>query len=100
MRFGLFAGRIIRKLHERHYSGAKREQLFREQDDESGTSTGFILSSEEEIAMNTSLKVLDNSGGACGTCNSSGCGACVQVPCIERCAYGAVKSWTAYWRRK
>jgi L-serine dehydratase len=20
----------------------------------------------------------------------------VQVPCIERCAYGAVKSWTAY----
>ncbi len=20
----------------------------------------------------------------------------VQIPCIERCAYGAVKSWTAY----
>ena len=20
----------------------------------------------------------------------------VQVPCIERCAYGAVKAWTAY----
>ena len=21
----------------------------------------------------------------------------VQIPCIERCAYGAVKAWTGYW---
>ncbi len=33
--------------------------------------------------MDNSLKVLSNSGGACGTCNSTGCGTCGPVPTVS-----------------
>jgi L-serine deaminase len=61
--------------------------------------------------MRTSLKALNNVRSGCGTFNSNAAecpleahlgmtcdpvAGYVQVPCIERCAYGAVKSWTTY----